>query len=127
MAEVARSKFDVDLRYGEAREEAFVHVLLRAHVEVKSDREAARTGKVFIEVRQGAAEMGKGRKSGLSVTEAHWWAIEIVGVCWVLIETDRLKALARQRWAHRVMGGDGNRYEGVLIPVELLVRPWRPA
>lgn len=71
---LAGEGFDVDLRYGQAREDALVQVFLRSRVEVKSDRQAARTGNVFVEFKQ------KGRPSGLAVTMADWWAFELVGL-----------------------------------------------
>ena len=116
----ARSGFDVDLRDGEAREDAFVYTFLRARVEHKSDEACRRTGNVFIEYRQ------KGRPSGIAVTTAERWAIEYDGDCWLVVPTPRLKAITRLAYRDpkkRVKGGDGNQYDGVLVPVEWLVRP----
>jgi hypothetical protein len=120
---LAREGFDRDLRHGEAREDAFVHVLLRSRVEVKSDGQCQRTGNVFIEYKQ------KGRPSGIATTEAHWYAIEVLTEHWVLVPTDSLKHLTRRaikenRTKH---GGDNDQYLGALVPVEWLVRPLRPA
>lgn len=72
MAErLARSGFDIDLRDGEAREAALVHVFLRARVEHKADHRAKTTGNVFIEYRQPSGP------SGISVTTADWDQREI--------------------------------------------------
>jgi hypothetical protein len=88
---------------------------------VKSDRQAARTGNVFVEYRQPPG------RSGIAVSTADWRAIEVGGLAWVLVERARLLALARRayREGRRVKGGDYDRTEGVLVPVEWLVRPTR--
>lgn len=116
---LARAGFDIDLLDGKAREDAFAYVLLKAKVEHKSDEKCRITGNVFVEYRQ------KGRPSGLATTTAEWWAIEFDKDSWLLMPTERLRALARQAYKdprRRVSGGDNNQYEGVLIPVEWLVR-----
>lgn len=116
---LARSGFDIDLLEGKAREDAFAYVILKARIEHKCDEKCRVTGNIFIEYRQ------KGRPSGISVTTADWWAIEYDENCWILIPTKRLKALARRVAAdvkRRVKGGDNNQYDGILIPIEWLVR-----
>lgn len=121
---LARQGFDIDLRDGEAHEDALVHTFLQDKVEVKADFKAARTGNVFIEYQQ------KGRPSGIAITEAHYWAIHVVGNGWAIIPTERLKALARAAYndpALRVKGGDHNLYDGVLIPIDWLLQTWRAA
>jgi len=126
---VARAGFDVDLRHGEAREAAFVSAISRAFVECKSDAKARSTGNVFVEIRQGASDKGRGRPSGLSISEASWYAIEYEDDCWLVVRTSLLKSLTRRAKAERgtVMGGDFNRFEGVLVPVEWFVRPFKAA
>jgi hypothetical protein len=120
---LARAGFDIDLREGQAREDALVHVFLKDKVEHKADHWAAKTGNVAIEYRQ------HGRPSGIATTEAHYYALELVGLGWFIIETDRLKALARlairERRTKRI--GDNNAYDNALVPVEWLVRPWKGA
>lgn len=122
---VARSGFDVDLAFGEARESAFVSAIMAAHVECKSDQKAKKTGNVAIEIRQGSVEAGKGRRSGIGVTTSRWWAIEVEDDRWVLIRTSLLKEIVLDVFAQRgsVMGGDGNRFELVLVPRERLIKP----
>lgn len=118
---LAREGFDKDLAFGESRESAFVEAITRARVEIKSDQKARVTGNVFIEYRQ------KGRPSGISTSVAEWWAIEVDDDAWFVIRTSRLRALARRalETGRRSHGGDGNQYEGALVPVEWLGRPWR--
>ena len=122
MAEgIAREGFDIDLRHGVAREDALVHVFLQARVEHKCDEKARRTGNLFIEYRQ------KGRPSGIAVTTAAWWAFEFDDESWLIVPTKKLKRLARLAYQQnrRAKGGDYNLYEGVLLPIEWLVRPMR--
>lgn len=124
MAEgLAREGFDIDLRHGEAREDALVHVFLKARVEHKCDGKAKKTGNLFVEYRQ------KGRPSGIAVTTAEWWAFEFDDATWLIVPTQKLKHLARRAYQEgRVtQGGDHNHYDGVLLPLDWLVRPLRPA
>src|SRR3954454_12200058 len=113
---LAREGFDVDLRHGLARENALVHLLLRAHVEVKSDGRCAETGRLFIEYRH------NGRPSGIAVTTADRWAFEFDEDCWLIVPTNRLRAIARlaYRRGRIARGGDHNRSEGVLVPITWL-------
>jgi hypothetical protein len=123
MAEgLAREGFDVDLRFGETRESAFVQAISRCHVECKSDQKARVTGNVFIETHQ-KPRTGEWRPSGINTSVADWWAIEYDDDAWIVVRRPLLKALAAH--AQSVHGGDENRYRGRLIPVEWLVTPWR--
>lgn len=117
---IARAGFDIDLRDGKAREDAFAYVVLRARVEVKSDQIARRTGNVFVEYQQ------KGRPSGIATTEADWWAFEVNDDCFVLVPTERVKLVADYVMANcpdkRKDGGDYNMYKGVAVPVNWLLQ-----
>ena len=83
--------------------------------EVKSDRMACRTGNVAIEI------SCSGRPSGISSTEANYYAYFIVyptmSPTLYLIPTDALKELIIDNKYRRVMGGDGGRSEMVLVPI----------
>jgi len=115
---INRSDFDLDLRYGVDRENAFGDILAGSSVEVKSDRKAATTGNFFLEFRQ------HGRNSGIAVTKADFWAIEFARNCWIIIPTETLKAVGRQVYKRRgfVKGGDGNNFDGVLVSLTDLIR-----
>lgn len=118
MAEgLARAGFDLDLKFGEARETAFVAALTDCHVECKSDQKVRSTGNVFIETHQ------HGRPSGINVTTSQWWAIEYADDCWLVVRTALLKALAKR--APVKDGGDHNNYRGRLVPVRWLMTPWQ--
>ncbi len=116
----AREGFDIDLRFGQAREGAFGRILALHGdaIEIKSDQKCRRTRNLFVEIRQ------KGRPSGLSVTTADYYTFEYDDDCWITIPTKRLKTITRYFATmknRRVMGGDYNKYEGVLVPVEALL------
>ena len=119
---LARPGFDLDLRDGQAREDALVHVLLRSRVEVKSDRQCRRSGRLFIEY------AWNGRPSGIATTTADRWAIEYDDDCWVIVPTWRLRELAREafRQGLTARGGDHDRSTGVLLPLTWMLRPAEP-
>lgn len=87
---IARQGFDLDLRHGQAREEALVHTLLGSRVEAKSDGRCRATGNLFIEYRY------RGRPSGISTTTASRWAFEFDDNAWLIVPTDRLREAARR-------------------------------
>ena len=105
------SKVDVDLEFGESFEYSLAEVLTMGKIEVKTERDKwKKTGNIAIEL------MNQGNKSGLSVTEAEWWAhilsyknrIESV----ILIPVPKLKRLVKklvqENKALLTMGGDDN-------------------
>ncbi len=116
--------FDKDLREGKAREDAFVHVLLRSRVEHKRDKKAGRTGNVAIEIEQICSD-GETRRSGVMTTTAEYFAIEYAPECWLIVPTEYVKSLATRavgdkldRWI-----GDGGNHRNALVPIEWFVRP----
>lgn len=115
--------FDIDLRDGQAREEAFVHVMLRSRVEHKRDKKAARTGNVAIEIAQ-KDRNGDGVASGINITTAEFYAIEYFPECWLILPTEYVKKLTRlaaqqdrKQWI-----GDGGNHLNVLVPIDWFVR-----
>jgi hypothetical protein len=122
----SRKGFDLDLADGLAAEDSLAEILRAGgrYVEVKHDEKAIYTGNVAVEVETRDPRYW----SGISATESDWWAVELAGLdTWVILRTDRLKALVKQakqdkrrdRW-----GGDNNRFRNILVPVEWLVRPF---
>lgn len=122
------SAFDKDLREGEAREDAFVHVLLNSRVEHKRDRRCtewtagrAPTGNVCIEYRQGDGNGGT-KPSGIAVTKAAMYAIEFNENQWLLLPTERVLQLARRAYGEertRETGDNGN--VSALVPIRWFV------
>lgn len=110
---LSRAGFDLDLREGQAREDALAHVLLRSKVEVKSDKGCRRTGNLFIELRQ------KTQPSGFATTEADWWAFEYDDDRWLFLPRGVVDEAVQRayREGRTAKGGDFNNYDGVLVPI----------
>lgn len=119
-------KFDIDLPEGEFAERLLKELLggERGPIEVKRDWRVTETGNIAIEY-----ECRK-RKSGISTTEATWWAIVLDGKQFaheiiIFIKTSRLKEMAREIYKKQgnATGGDiGSKTKLILIPVEEFVR-----
>lgn len=88
-------------------------VELRALIECKADRLAARTGRVAIETAY------NGRPSGLAVTRAGFYTVEAAG-SGLWIPTVALRALVESGAFEEVNGGDGGRSRLTLIPLGTL-------
>lgn len=115
------NKFDIDLDFGVHYENSLAKILSMGKVEVKTERDK------WKETRNIAIELScNGKKSGLVVTEAEWWAHilswkgDIVSV--ILLPVDTLKKIVKNSVKRRrgkiVMGGDNNASEIALIPLE---------
>jgi hypothetical protein len=115
--------FDIDLRDGKAREDAFVHVMLRSKVEHKRDKKAANTGNIAIEIAQKDMN-GDGVASGINITTAEFYAIEFFPECWLILPTELVKKLTRMAAQQDRKGwmGDGNNHLNVLVPIEWFVK-----
>ena len=68
---VARKGFDLDLKDGLLAENRLNDTLRGAKIEVKSDKQAWKTGNIFVE------DSCNGKPSGISTTEAEFWAYEV--------------------------------------------------
>jgi hypothetical protein len=118
--------FDIDLREGQAREDAFVHVLLRCQVEHKRDKKAGRTGNLAVELKQRCSD-GVVRPSGVMATTAERWAVEYAPECWLVLPVESVRAraeLADRRGMARWIG-DGENHYNALVPIDWFVRPYR--
>ena len=115
------SKFDIDLKFGESFEYSLGQILNMGKIEIKTERDIwADTGNVAIEL------MNQGNASGLSVTEAEWWAQilsfkgDIKSI--ILLPVEELKKKVKHSVQHGqgriVMGGDDNASEIALIPIK---------
>ena len=63
-----RKKFDIDLAYGEVREQQIADMLTNKKIEVKSERDVwQRTGNIAIEYEC------YGKPSGINATESDYW------------------------------------------------------
>ena len=119
------SKWDIDLAFGEENEEKLVRILKHGKIEVKTERDKWRkTGNIAIELSY------FGKKSGLAITEADWWAHiltidkKVVGV--YLWPVDKLKEIVKQSVKYGegrvVFGGDNKAAELALIPFKDLTK-----
>ena len=115
------SKFDIDLKFGEEFEYSLARILSIGKVEVKTERDQwKKTGNIAIEL------MNQGNKSGLSITEAEWWAqiltlkgeIKSVILIPVKILKARVTSLVKENKAKIIMGGDDMSSELVLVPIK---------
>lgn len=92
-------------------------------VEVKDDRVAKRTGKLFIEVAKKDAITGELVPSGLPLSEADVYTIRIGPGVALHIERWRLAYLVNRERARSGLryGGDNNRFAGVLVSIMDLI------
>lgn len=120
---MAYETFDIDLREGKAREDAFVHVMLRSKVEHKRDKKAARTGNVAVEIAQ-TLRNGDTVDAGVMVTTAEFFAIEYAPECWLVLPTEYVKKLARMaaQQDRKDWIGDGGNHLNALVPIEWFVK-----
>jgi hypothetical protein len=89
-----RKKFDLDLTYGEIREEKIAEMLTNKKVEVKSERDIwQNTGNICIEYECWS------KPSGIRATESDYWFHNLcIGdeeYCTLVFKTDTLR---RWRW-----------------------------
>jgi hypothetical protein len=118
------SKWDIDLSFGEQNEEKLVRILKYGKIEVKTERDKWRkTGNIAIEL------SCFGKKSGLAITEADWWATilswkdNVKGV--ILVPVTDMKKIVKDSVKNGrgviTMGGDENASELALVPLEDLI------
>tara|TARA_Y100001938_G_scaffold149503_1_gene236551 strand:+ start:304 stop:873 length:570 start_codon:yes stop_codon:yes gene_type:complete len=118
------SKFDVDLKYGQIREQLFADIMEgKELVEVKTERGKWKsTGNIAIEW------MSRGKLSGIAATKADWWAhfladdekTEAVIIMAVPELKRRIKALKKLGIAEDARGGDDDTSRLVLLPLNQL-------
>jgi hypothetical protein len=110
--------WDIDLDYGYDGESRVLDLLSGASkIEVKNDTMAHRTGNIAVEFRC------YGKPSGISTTEADYWAFVLLGGEIVyFIEVNRLKKLAKLQYKESgsIKGGDYHMSEMILIPIKNL-------
>ena len=119
-----QQKFDHDLEFGRLGED-FVEAFQsnNTKIEVKTERDIWKTtGNIAIEI------MCRGKKSGISVTEAETW-IHLLSYNNVIeggfiFKTQLLKDMIKKRHAEGklklIMGGDDNMSKMALLPIKEL-------
>lgn len=119
-----RSKFDLDLQYGQAGENWLRWLGTdQAKVEVKTERDTwATTGNAVFEFKC------RGKASGIAVTTSDYWVhifkLGEVTTMALVLPTDDLKDYLRAAYARpeqyncrKVSGGDDNASEVILVPI----------
>jgi len=119
-----KSNFDLDLKFGEMGEDYILRVFESGNkVEVKTERDIwKKTGNIAIEIRF------KGRKSGLSITDAETWCHiltyngKVVGTIVVPVEflKKRVKKLIKDKKAKIKFAGDNEESQVVLLPIKYI-------
>lgn len=122
-------RFDLDLEKGQFFEKQLYDILTgesSIKIELKADRFVSETNNLAIEFRC------RGKLSGISTSEAEWYGFVLGGHLYndeviVLIKTNRLKKIVKSVYKKfknkaKVMGGDENLSEMILIDVYDLLR-----
>lgn len=113
-------KFDIDLKYGNLKEQQVADMLQSSKIEVKTERGMwKRTGNIAIEFRS------YGKPSGIDATEADYWfhvladGDDIDAV--LMFEVKKLRAIvAKGKWK-TIRGGDNYGSEMYLVPLSKLM------
>jgi hypothetical protein len=115
-----RKKFDIDLEYGQVREQLVADMLQDKKIEVKSERDMwQRTGNIAIEYES------YGKPSGIDATESDYWFHNLcVGddtFCTLVFNTDSLKKIIKNLdYKRSVSGGDNNASRMYLLNLQKL-------
>jgi len=108
------SDFKYDLHRGQIGENYLANIL-KGHIEVKTDKRALETGNVFVEYES------RNKHSGITTTEAEWYAFVLSNTVIILIKTEDLKSICKKLpKEQRKPGGDSNTSMGVIVPIEKL-------
>jgi hypothetical protein len=116
----ANKKFDIDLKYGQVREEQVKNIFADKKIEVKTERDWwAKTGNIALEYEC------NGKPSGINATTSDYW-IHILAKgkknhCMLVFEVSRLKKIVKEyKDTHTRMVGDGGRSKCVILPIKKL-------
>ncbi len=115
-----RKKFDLDLEYGQVREDRVADMLQNKKIEVKSERGMwMKTGNICIEYQS------YGKPSGIKATEADYWFHNLcIGdsiFCTFIFDVPKLKKLIEKLdFKKSVSGGDHNASRMWLVSIQKL-------
>ena len=115
-----RKKYDLDLQYGEIREDKIRDMLENKKIEVKSDRGRwMETGNICIEYECW------GKPSGIRATESDYWFHNLcVGdkeFCTIVFDTNMLRLIVNELDSFKtVAGGDHNASRMYLVSLQKL-------
>ncbi len=116
----ANKKFDIDLKYGQVREEQVKNIFADKKIEVKTERDWwAKTGNVALEYEC------NGKPSGITATKSDYW-IHILATgkknhCMLVFEVSKLKKIINKyKKDYTRMVGDRNASKCVILPIKKL-------
>jgi hypothetical protein len=115
-----RKKFDLDLQYGEIREDKIAEMLTNKKIEVKSERGMwMKTGNIAIEYKS------YGKPSGIDATESDYWfhnlCIDDEEYCTLVFNTATLKKIVKRLDSFKtVSGGDNKASQMYLLNLQKL-------
>ena len=115
-----RKKFDIDLEYGQVREQVVADMLQDKKIEVKSERDIwQRTGNICIEYES------YGKPSGIAATESDYWFHNLcIGediFATIVFDTKSLKRIINNLdYKKSVSGGDNNASRMYLLNLQKL-------
>lgn len=106
------SDFRYDLQVGQIYEKQFSE-LLGSKIEIKRDFKCLETGNIYVEYES------RGKRSGISTSEAEYWCYWLSDYHCVFIKTETLKDLCRKylNTNRDKRGGDSNTSKGILLPL----------
>ena len=115
-----RKKFDIDLNYGEVREQLVADMLQNKKIEVKSERDIwQKTGNIAVEYES------YGKASGIKATESDYWFHNLcIGketYVTLVFRTDVLRRIIDSLdYTKSVNGGDHNASRMYLLNIQKL-------
>ena len=116
----ANKKFDIDLKYGQVREEQVKNIFADKKIEVKTERDWwAKTGNIALEYEC------NGKPSGITATKSDYW-IHILATgkknhCMLVFEVSKLKKIINKyKKDYTRMVGDRNASKCVILPIKKL-------
>ena len=115
----ARPNFDLDLKFGQEKENELQEILHNEPIEVKCDRLCIKTGNVFVEFEDA------GRPSGISITKSKFYLFQLYKKergkyqIMIFIPTELLKKIMKNYPVKS--GGDNWEARGHIIPKEDLL------
>jgi len=116
--------FRYDLKVGQIGEELLNSILTNKKIEVKRDSWIYKSGNIAIEYES------RGKPSGISKSEAEYWAIIFSGgyedEIIIIIKENRLKKICREYYKKGSVKsmGDNNTSKAILIPIKEILK-WK--
>tara|TARA_R100000773_G_C4200767_1_gene103353 strand:+ start:250 stop:606 length:357 start_codon:yes stop_codon:yes gene_type:complete len=110
--------FSHDLLVGQVAEQFLGELLQNKKIEVKHDKIAHRSGRVFVEFEC------RGKPSGITTTQSDFWAFILGNEVVLIISKDRLTSLCNEEYKNGniIKGGDSNASKGFLINLVNLIQ-----